>query len=126
MRASKHLLTLDQQQASLMASASELWDPAIADQLLQHHYWIPIDVVNADEAADSVDNPVEVPTCCSTGGASGTVASSRPSRTPSTAVSAAPAAQQKPAHPTQSRVTGAGDVPDVVPALSGSTSTHLL
>eukprot|EP00961_Rhodomonas_salina_P079647 1070235-Rhodomonas_salina.1 len=42
MRASKHLVTLDQQPASLMAS--ELWDPAIADQLLQHHYWIPIEL----------------------------------------------------------------------------------
>eukprot|EP00961_Rhodomonas_salina_P227586 3076843-Rhodomonas_salina.1 len=65
MHASKHLVTLDQQQESLMAS--ELWDPAVADQLLQHHYGIPIDVVNADEAADSVADPVEVPTCSSTG-----------------------------------------------------------
>eukprot|EP00961_Rhodomonas_salina_P158947 2140198-Rhodomonas_salina.2 len=124
MRASKHLMTLDQQQASLMAS--ELWDQAVADQLLQHHYGIPIDIVNADEAADSVADPVEVPTHSSMGGARGAVASSRPSHTPSTAASETPAAQQKPAHPTQSRVTGAGDVPDIVPPLSGSTSTHLL
>eukprot|EP00961_Rhodomonas_salina_P083698 1124466-Rhodomonas_salina.1 len=124
MCASKNLVTVNQQQESLMAS--ELWDPAVADQLLQHHYGIPIDVVNSDEAADSSTDPVEVPTCSSMGGASGTVSSSSPSRTPPTAVSAAPAAQQKLAHPTQPRVTGAGAVPDIVPPLSGSTSTHLI
>eukprot|EP00961_Rhodomonas_salina_P278161 3758307-Rhodomonas_salina.1 len=46
MRASKHLVTLDKQPDSLTTSV--LYDPAVGNQLLQHHYGIPIDVVDTD------------------------------------------------------------------------------
>eukprot|EP00961_Rhodomonas_salina_P138157 1858702-Rhodomonas_salina.1 len=61
MCASKHIVTLDKQPGSL--TTSPLWDPATGDQLLQHHYWIPIDVVDTDapEASQLCDDSVEVP-----------------------------------------------------------------
>eukprot|EP00961_Rhodomonas_salina_P289598 3913264-Rhodomonas_salina.1 len=62
MRASKHLVTLDKQPDSLTTSV--LWDPAVCDQLLQHHYGIPIDVVDTDAppaSANVNDDSVEVP-----------------------------------------------------------------
>eukprot|EP00961_Rhodomonas_salina_P096026 1291358-Rhodomonas_salina.3 len=60
MHASKHLVTLDKQPGSL--TTSPLWDPATGDQLVQHHYGIPIDVVDTDapEASEIHDDSVDL------------------------------------------------------------------
>eukprot|EP00961_Rhodomonas_salina_P023840 320388-Rhodomonas_salina.1 len=62
MSTSKHLVTLDKQPDSLTTLV--LWDPTVGNQLLQHHYCIPIDVIDTDAPQASAkvnDNSVEVP-----------------------------------------------------------------
>eukprot|EP00961_Rhodomonas_salina_P059304 796721-Rhodomonas_salina.1 len=63
MRASKHLVTLDIKQPDSLTT-SVLLDPAVGDQLLQHYYGIPIDVVDTfapPVLANVNDDSVAVP-----------------------------------------------------------------
>eukprot|EP00961_Rhodomonas_salina_P014666 196722-Rhodomonas_salina.1 len=130
MHASKHLVTLDKQQGSL--TTSPFWDPATGDQLLQHHYRIPIDVVDTDapEASDTHDNSVEVPVqhthqtrSQSSAGAADLGSAGAASGSASSASHTQSAL--KPSCCTQYNVTGAGDNVPLVPPLSGSTSTSI-
>ena len=112
----------------------QLWDPATGDQLLQHHYWIPIDVVDTDapEALQLCYDSVEVPVrhtrqtrAQNAAGAADQGSAGAASLAGSASSASRTQSALKPSSSTQYSVTGAGDDVPPVPPLSGSTSTSI-